>query len=63
MKHQHKLSSATMAHLNELLDEALKQTFPASDPIAINIELDQWNAELVSSSLVRPERRKASKLI
>ena len=48
MKHQHKLSSATMAHLNELLDEALKQTFPASDPIAINIELDQWNAELVS---------------
>jgi hypothetical protein len=36
MKHPHNLSSAAMAHLNELLDEALKQTFPASDPIAIN---------------------------
>jgi hypothetical protein len=26
------------AHLNELLDEALQQTFPASDPVAIDIE-------------------------
>ena len=29
---------ATMAHLDELLDEALKETFPASDPVAINVE-------------------------
>jgi hypothetical protein len=28
-----------MAHLNELLDEALEETFPASDPIAIAVEL------------------------
>lgn len=28
-----------MAHLDGLLDEALMQTFPASDPIAINVEL------------------------
>ncbi len=28
---------AASAHLNELLDEALKQTFPASDPIAIDV--------------------------
>jgi hypothetical protein len=31
---------ATMAHLNELLDEALEETFPASDPIAIAVELE-----------------------
>lgn len=27
------------AHIDELLDEALEETFPASDPIAINIEI------------------------
>jgi hypothetical protein len=27
--------------LNDLLDEALKGTFPASDPIAIDVELEQ----------------------
>ena len=26
------------AHNNDLLDEALKETFPASDPIAINVD-------------------------
>lgn len=26
--------------MNDLLDEALTETFPASDPIAINIELE-----------------------
>jgi hypothetical protein len=31
-------SAVTLAHIDELLDEALKQTFPASDPVAINIE-------------------------
>ena len=39
--------TAAKAHINELLDEALKQTFPASDPIAINVE--------VQSPEVRPE--------
>jgi hypothetical protein len=39
-KHPHKLPSEAMAHLDELLDEALKQTFPASDAIAIDIELE-----------------------
>ena len=29
-----------MAHLDELLDQALKDTFPASDPVAINVELE-----------------------
>jgi hypothetical protein len=37
-KKAHKASAATLAHIDELLDEALKQTFPASDPVAINIE-------------------------
>ena len=29
---------AVMTHLDELLDEALKLTFPASDPIAVAVE-------------------------
>jgi hypothetical protein len=32
-------SSDVLTHLSELLDEALEQTFPASDPVAINVEL------------------------
>jgi hypothetical protein len=36
--HLQKLSSAVRAHLDELLDEALEETFPASDPIAITVE-------------------------
>jgi hypothetical protein len=39
-KNPQKSLPALMAHMNDLLDEALKQTFPASDPIAINIELE-----------------------
>lgn len=38
-KRPHKYSSAAIAHFNELLDDALKATFPASDPIAINFEV------------------------
>jgi hypothetical protein len=34
----HKASSRALAHLDGLLDEALEQTFPASDAVAINIE-------------------------
>jgi hypothetical protein len=39
-KHPQKPPSATIAHLNDLLDEALRGTFPASDPIAIDVELE-----------------------
>ena len=39
-KNTQKSRPAAIAHLDELLDEALKETFPASDPIAINIELE-----------------------
>jgi hypothetical protein len=39
-KNSQKRLAAATAHLNELLDEALKETFPASDPILINVELE-----------------------
>jgi hypothetical protein len=38
-KPPHRYSSAAVAHLDELLDDALKATFPASDPVAINFAL------------------------
>lgn len=34
-----KPAPASAAHMNELLDEALEETFPASDPIAVGVEL------------------------
>ena len=34
----HKASSSVLAHLDGLLDEALEQTFPASDAVAIDTE-------------------------
>jgi len=36
-----KASPAALAHIDDLLDEALNETFPASDPVAINIERDE----------------------
>jgi hypothetical protein len=39
-KNPQKSRSAEIAHMNDLLDEALIETFPASDPIAINVELE-----------------------
>lgn len=38
-KRPSRLPSATLAHLNALLDEALEETFPASDPISICLEI------------------------
>lgn len=43
-KRPHKYSSASIAHLNELLDDALMTMFPASDPVAINFELGMTRA-------------------
>ena len=37
-KRPQRYSSAVTVHLNELLDDAPKATFSASDPIAINFE-------------------------
>ena len=37
-RHPRKPSARKLAHLDQLLDEALQETFPASDPIAVAIE-------------------------
>lgn len=36
----HKSNRAVLAHLDAILDEALQETFPASDPVAVAIELE-----------------------
>ena len=41
----HRPSSRLLAHLNWLLDEALEQTFPASDAIAIDFERESHDRE------------------
>ena len=38
---------APAAYIDQLLDEALKQTFPASDPVAIDIEREADEREAV----------------
>ncbi len=53
MKHLHKPSAASIAHLNELLDEALNQTFPASDPIAIAFEFESAENTTVTTRGLR----------
>ena len=42
----HTLSSRALAHLDGLLDEALDQTFPASDPVAIDIDRKSHDREV-----------------
>lgn len=37
-KKRREYPSAAKAHIDKLLDEALDETFPASDPVAINME-------------------------
>jgi hypothetical protein len=41
----HGLSSRALAHLDWLLDEALEQTFPASDAVAIDFERESHDRE------------------
>jgi hypothetical protein len=41
----HTASSSALAHLDGLLDEALEQTFPASDAVAIDIERESRDRE------------------
>jgi hypothetical protein len=41
----HRPSSRLLAHLNWLLDEALEQTFPASDAVAIDIDRESHDRE------------------
>jgi hypothetical protein len=44
-KKPRRASSAALAHLDELLDEALEQTFPASDAVAIDIDIERESHE------------------
>lgn len=44
---------ATKAHLDTLLDEALQETFPASDPIAIAVEVDSLGSDTRSRAGMR----------
>ena len=41
----HRASSSALTHLDGLLDEALEQTFPASDPVAIDIDRESHDRE------------------
>ena len=41
----HRASSSVLAHLDGLLDEALEQTFPASDAVAIDFERESHDRE------------------
>jgi hypothetical protein len=41
----HRVSSRALAHLDGLLDEALEQTFPASDAVAIDFERESYDSE------------------
>jgi ketosteroid isomerase-like protein len=41
----HRASSRALAHLDGLLDEALEQTFPASDAVAIDFERETHHRE------------------
>jgi hypothetical protein len=49
-EHRQKSRSTEIAHMNDLLDEALKETFPASDPIAISFELESPEHEIATAS-------------
>ena len=61
----HKPDRATMAHLDALLDEALQETFPASDPIAIAVKVESLESEARSPSGTRAVQtaRKASSVV
>jgi hypothetical protein len=50
-----RLSEAEAAHLDKLLDDALRETFPASDPIAICV--DRALEALTLGDLQDPDNR------
>jgi hypothetical protein len=56
----HRASSSALTHLDELLDEALEQTFPASDAVAIDIERESHDrkARVLDSRILLAGKRK-----
>jgi len=59
----HRASSAASAHLDELLDEALEQTFPASDAVAIDFERESYEheARVLDSRMLLTGKRKVGR--
>jgi hypothetical protein len=59
----HRASSSAVAHLDGLLDEALEQTFPASDAVAIDIERESHDrkAQVLDSRMLRTGNRKVGR--
>ncbi len=57
----HRASSSALADLDGLLDEALEQTFPASDAVAIDIERESHDhaARVLDSRTLLTGNRKA----
>jgi hypothetical protein len=49
----HERAPVVKAHLGELLDEALQETFPASDPIAVAVELEFFERGISPSAQMR----------
>ena len=60
-KKTQKRPAAATAHLDDLLDEALKGTFPASDPIAINFELESREHGIATTPGIRAPLRSGGK--
>ena len=50
-------SRAAIGHLDQLLDEALRETFPASDPVAIAIDIDFSRHRTIEVEIDTPSRR------
>jgi hypothetical protein len=50
---------AEIAHMNDLLDDALAETFPASDPIAISFELESPEHEIATTPVFHTPLRGA----
>jgi hypothetical protein len=55
--------SSALAHLDGLLDEALEQTFPASDAVAIDIERESHDhaARVLDSGVLPTGNRKVAR--
>jgi hypothetical protein len=59
----HRATSSALAHLDGLLDEALEQTFPASDAVAIDFEREsrEREARVLDSRIPLAGNRKMGK--
>jgi len=54
--------NSTAMHLDKVLDEALEETFPASDPIAVHLERSEARPERDPTTLHHADRRSAGSI-